>query len=159
MRLADSLDCFSKVAGMELDDSLNYWQSEFTKLMPVDKFNKQYAYNIRHNYGKEGSRKTYKPFSCQVVIKSSSGANEAHGCPFVKYDVERLTATLSKMGVPSSSMGEIMEDKRGSHHQLGCQKVWMAMHPEAPPPDHVGISHPNEYFQNSRQEIQKNKTS
>ena len=34
-----------------MDESIQLWKSEFTKKIDVDKFEKNYAYNIRHMYG------------------------------------------------------------------------------------------------------------
>lgn len=39
---------------MELDDAVRFWESMFTKIMSHDDFNKKYAYNVRHMYGKGG---------------------------------------------------------------------------------------------------------
>lgn len=36
--------------------------------MDADKFEKLYAYNIRHMFGKEGKQADYKPWSCNKVI-------------------------------------------------------------------------------------------
>ena len=49
--------------GMELEDAVRFWESMFTKIMSHDDFNKKYAYNVRHMYGKEGARKNYTPYS------------------------------------------------------------------------------------------------
>jgi DNA primase large subunit len=43
------------------------------QVAPGDKFDKQYLYSIRHNYGKEGQRKDYTPYTCAKVIASTPG--------------------------------------------------------------------------------------
>ena len=59
---------FLKGVGLSLEDALVFWQAQFTKSMTADAFLKQYAYNIRHNYGKEGKRVDYTPYSCSKII-------------------------------------------------------------------------------------------
>ena len=58
---------FLKGAGLSLEDALQFWEREFTKIMTTDVFNKQYAYSVRHYFGKEGRRKDYTPFNCSKV--------------------------------------------------------------------------------------------
>ena len=53
---------------------MTFWRAEFAPRTPGDKFEKQYAYNIRHNYGKEGNRKSYTPYSCLKIISATPGA-------------------------------------------------------------------------------------
>jgi DNA primase large subunit len=51
-----------------MDEAYTFWKMEFTKKMDTDKFEKQYGYNIRHMFGKEGKKADYKPWSCNKVI-------------------------------------------------------------------------------------------
>lgn len=50
-----------------------FWRAEFAPLTSGEKFEKQYAYNVRHNYGKEGNRKSYTPYSCLKIISAIPG--------------------------------------------------------------------------------------
>ena len=59
--------------GLPLDEALRFWRTEFSQKTPPDAFDKQYAYNIRHNYGKEGKRVEYTPHSCVKIISSVPG--------------------------------------------------------------------------------------
>jgi len=47
-----------------------------------DKFEKDYSYNIRHMYGKEGKGADYRPWNCNKVLNQTApGVGEYHGCP------------------------------------------------------------------------------
>ena len=70
---------FLKGIGLSLEDALVFWRSAFARRTPPDKFNKQYAYNIRHNYGKEGKRSNYTPYGCMKIIKSEVSSLDHHG--------------------------------------------------------------------------------
>jgi DNA primase large subunit len=58
-----------KGIGLSMKDSLQLWKKEFTKKMSSDKFQREYAYNIRHSYGKEGKRTDYTPWSCGKLMR------------------------------------------------------------------------------------------
>lgn len=90
---------FLKGIGVTLEDSLRFWRDEFTKIMELDKFEKNYAYNVRYNYGKEGSKKDFSPFSCLRIINGTIGPADCHGCPFRHCDASNLKNRLLGYGL------------------------------------------------------------
>ncbi|CAI5975692.1 unnamed protein product [Closterium sp. NIES-64] len=146
------LGLFLKGIGLRLEDALTFWRSEFSRKMGAERFDKEYAYSIRHNYGKEGKRTDYTPFSCVKVIMSTPGVGDHHGCPFKHFSEDNLRAALSRMGVSSgAAMDEIMQKTRQQHYQISCALTFEASQ-GAPCP--TGITHPNQYFMLSRQVIE-----
>ena len=136
---------FLKGIGLPLDDALRFWQREFTKKITSDVFMKSYAYNIRHNYGKEGKRADYSPYSCQkIILGAGPGHGEYHGCPYKEYDSLNLTNMLRKMKIDEGSISDIVESARTKNYQLACRKQFEARHKGMG--DGVG-NHPNAYFE------------
>jgi DNA primase large subunit len=82
---------FLKGIGVTLEDALVYWKTELTHNKAgqniTDKFDKEYAYNIRHNYGQEGKRADYTPYSCGKVISD-------HACPYAATEESELVRML-----------------------------------------------------------------
>lgn len=142
---------FLKGIGVTLEDSLRFWREEFTKLIDLDKFEKQYAYNIRYNYGKEGSRKNYSPFSCMKIIQGSVGPGDCHGCPFRHSDDDVLKNKLQGYGLDSSSIAVLSDMAKKGHYQIACSKYFDVVHNVKM---ELGINHPNQYFEESQNVIQ-----
>jgi DNA primase large subunit len=94
------LGLFLKRAGLNLEESMAFWKASFAPRTTGEKFEKEYAYNVRHSYGKEGRRKDYEAHSCFKVISANPGVGEAHGCPFKTLQPDALRAALSRAGVP-----------------------------------------------------------
>ncbi|KAF8399988.1 hypothetical protein HHK36_015861 [Tetracentron sinense] len=88
---------FEKGVGLKLDDALAFWRAEFSQKVGTERFDKEYAYSIRHNYGKEGKRTDYTPYSCQKIISSTPGVGDHHGCPYRHF---RFTLKLMHFHLP-----------------------------------------------------------
>ena len=52
---------------------MRFWRMEFAPKCPSDQFEKKYAYNVRYNYGREGRKSDYTPYSCLKIISSQPG--------------------------------------------------------------------------------------
>ena len=110
---------FLKGIGLSLDDALAFWRQEFSRKMGADKFQKNYAYNIRHNYGKEGKRSDYQPYNCVRIINGTRpGPGEHHGCPFKNFDEANLAKALARMRVSATDIGAIIENVKTRNYQV-----------------------------------------
>ncbi|KAL6344272.1 hypothetical protein AAG906_037837 [Vitis piasezkii] len=141
------LGLFLKGVGLKLDDALAFWKAEFSQKVGSERFDKEYAYSIRHNYGKEGKRTDYTPYSCQKIISSTPGVGDHHGCPYRHFSEENLRAALGKMGVGNRAMEDVMDKVRNRHYQLACTLTFEAVHGTS---CDAGINHPNQYFSDSQ---------
>lgn len=141
---------FLKGIGMKLEDALLFWRTEFTKAMGADKFEKSYAYNIRHNYGKEGKRTDYTPYSCMKIIMSSApAAGDAHGCPFRHSDIDTLRMRMHSYKISPAAINDISGLVQNQHYQLACVKYFEVTH-NVDQADLV-LQHPNQYYEKSRE--------
>ncbi|XP_060091353.1 DNA primase large subunit isoform X2 [Heteronotia binoei] len=142
---------FLKGIGLTLEQALQFWKSEFIKgKVDADKFDKGYAYSIRHNYGKEGKRTDYTPYSCmKIILSNPPGQGDYHGCPFRHSDPELLKQKLQAYKVPSTGISQILDLVKGMHYQLACQKYFELTHNV----NDIGwsLNHPNQYFIESQQ--------
>jgi DNA primase large subunit len=106
---------FMKGIGLTMEESLSFWKSEFTRKKDIDgdKFEKNYAYNIRHSYGAEGKRNDYRPWNCTKIINlTQPGPSEYHGCPFKIYNEEAMIQMLNSYGLSKDEIAVVMGKKR-----------------------------------------------
>lgn len=99
---------FLKRIGLSLEDALNFFRDEFTKKIAPEKFQREYAYNIRYNYGKEGKKVNLSAFSCQKIINDNPpGPTDTHGCPFKQFDRQNLYSLLKRYGLLEDQIQEV----------------------------------------------------
>ncbi|KAK9464705.1 eukaryotic and archaeal DNA primase, large subunit-domain-containing protein, partial [Lipomyces arxii] len=148
---------FLKGIGLTVEEALIFWRQSFAKFTD-DKFAKDYRYNIRHNYGLEGSRKNYKPYSCQQILSDNAPTgNEYHGCPFRHFSEDNLVHAVEGLGVADKTvLRSIREDVRNKHFHVACTRVFEATHKSPGVKSTVGvgpgmesITHPNLYYDRS----------
>ncbi|XP_053674442.1 DNA primase large subunit [Anopheles nili] len=139
---------FLKAIGVTMEDALRFWRDELTRgKVPIEKFEKEYAYNIRHHYGKEGSRVNYLPFSCMKIISAPIGQGETHGCPFKNFDASSLKTRLTGYGLSMIDADEVAGYAAKGHYHVACGRYFEVLHGtklEEP------ITHPNQYFEISQ---------
>jgi DNA primase large subunit len=128
------LGLFLKGIGLSLHDSLVFWQRELERVVGLDGFQKQYAYNIRYNYGKEGAGKSRSSYSCLGIIRHPEpAADQVHGCPFRQWARADLTALLGAMARDAAARTgraafgiqdriAAMVDMGKDHPQVACKK-------------------------------------
>ena len=146
---------FLKGAGLSMEDALIFFQNEFSRIMSNDQFQKQYSYNIRHMYGKEGKRVSYTPYNCTKIVMGNppQGSGDHHGCPYKHYDQTHLSSLFSKMGISQADQELMLGHKRMKNYNLACVRHFEVTHPGAVNVpgiqlDGVG-NHPNAWFQAS----------
>ncbi|XP_058809183.1 DNA primase large subunit-like isoform X2 [Phymastichus coffea] len=145
---------FLKGINVSLDDSIEFWKTEMTKRegMTEEKFNKEYLYHIRYNYGKAGRRVDYRPHACPKLINDPIQAGEVHGCPFKHMDTEHLTKKLNECKISPADITIINELASDQHYNLACTKFFESVHKQ--PPGKMFL-HPNGYYIQSREILTK----
>lgn len=151
---------FLKGIGLSVEEALIFWRNSFSNMVE-DKFQKEYRYNIRHNYGLEGSRKNYKPLGCQQILSDAApGPIDHHGCPYRYFSEDNLVASLEGMGVrDASTLRSVKEDVRTKQYHVACTRVFEITHKSLHGVKSLigtgvgmeSITHPNLYFDRSIQ--------
>lgn len=150
------LGVFLKGCGLNMEESLKFWKVEFGKgNISGEKFDKEYAYNIRHHYGKEGKRRNLMPFPCIRIINERPGPGEHNGCPYREFQEGRLKQALRGMGVDDNISKGIAKTAQEGNFQLACGYCFAATQPgphgitDQGLPEYIP-NHPNEYFIEAR---------
>lgn len=138
---------FLKGIGVTLEDSLRFWREEFTKTMEPDKFDKAYGYGVRYNYGKEGQRTNWSPYSCMKVINTPVSAQDTCGCPFKLWDPIEMRTKLINYGLNAVNVQDVISYASKGHFQLACGRHFELTHGTKLD---EGINHPNGFFENSQ---------
>ncbi|KAJ2503779.1 DNA primase subunit pri2 [Coemansia sp. RSA 2049] len=144
------LGLFLKGIGLDMQEALVYWRRAFSA-MTDDQFQKGYAYNIRHNYGLEGKRANYSPYSCHRIITTNApGPGDHHGCPFRHFSSERLRAALHKDHLTDSEVRDVTDLAAAGHCQVACTRhleTAIQRRSRSTQPAHVSaIASPNQFF-------------
>eukprot|EP00178_Gracilaria_changii_P000537 TRINITY_DN1065_c0_g1_i2.p1 TRINITY_DN1065_c0_g1~~TRINITY_DN1065_c0_g1_i2.p1 ORF type:complete len:638 (+),score=102.40 TRINITY_DN1065_c0_g1_i2:90-1916(+) len=150
------LGVFLKGCGFTMEESLKFWKTEFGKgSITTEKFEKQYAYNIRHQYGKEGKRRNLPPYNCMKVINERPGPGEHNGCPYREFEESRLRMSLRALGTAPDAIPVIVARAKEGNYQAACGMCFAASQPGHHPISEYGLpefipDHPNSYFIEAR---------
>lgn len=142
---------FLKDAGFSYEDSMSFWRQELMRDREIDAtvFDKNYAYDVDHTYGKKGHMQGQNAFGCAKIIGfPGEAAGQAHGCPFKTSDLRGLRELLYAWRLPEANINEV--DKlvsQGNHYQLACIEYFKGLHP-GHEGDGVGNS-PMDFFRES----------
>ncbi|KAF0483922.1 DNA primase large subunit Spp2 [Gigaspora margarita] len=149
---------FLKGIGLTVEEALIFWRKSFSSITD-EKFQKEYAYNIRHNYGMEGKRQDYLPLNCNsIIMHKQPGPGEQHGCPFKHFSEDNLKVFLTQTGVKKDEhLKAILDIVKGKHYQVACTKyfeITKCLEDSISRGDgerHLmeTITHPNSYFKQS----------
>ncbi|QLG74469.1 hypothetical protein HG535_0G03520 [Zygotorulaspora mrakii] len=158
------LSLFLKGIGLSADEALQFWQDAFTRdgHISVEKYDKEYKYNFRHNYGLQGSRINYKPWDCRTILsKPRPARGEYHGCPYRDWNADKLASELQSMNLSSGQITSVLDSCEKSEFTVACTKTFEFTHKDQDTfngevTDQSHIAHPNLYFEKSRQ-LQKKK--
>ncbi|CCE72789.1 Piso0_000383 [Millerozyma farinosa CBS 7064] len=155
------LGLFLKGIGLNVDEALKFWSYQFTKSsssMSIEKYNKEYKYNVRHTYGLEGARIHYKPWDCaRILSKPKPGKGEYHGCPYRDMSVDALVSNLNDLGFTDQvDLNNVIDDVGRNDYTVACTRVFEITHKKQldrnkASAEALHISHPNLYFDRSRQ--------
>eukprot|EP00092_Neocalanus_flemingeri_P011576 GFUD01012477.1.p1 GENE.GFUD01012477.1~~GFUD01012477.1.p1 ORF type:complete len:562 (-),score=199.08 GFUD01012477.1:87-1772(-) len=141
---------FLKGIGLTLEDAMKFFRGEFIKRadVDVDKFEKEYAYGIRYNYGKEGKKKNWQPYDCMRIIMETVGTGENHGCPFRHHEAKTIRQRIESYDLKKEEVDTILKKVEEGHYQIACGMHYSAVHLKDLTTG--SVSHPNQWYLESR---------
>ena len=147
---------FLKGIGLTLEDAMKFFRGEFTKKgdVDVDKFEKEYAYGIRYNYGKEGKKKNWQPWDCMRIIMENIGPGENHGCPFRHHESKTVRQRIESYGLKKEEVDAIHRKVEEGHYTIACGMHFSALHLRELSTG--SVTHPNQWYLESRGEVGSN---
>ena len=140
---------FLKGIGLSMEDAIRFFRGEFTRAhIDPEKFDKEYTYGIRYNYGKEGKKVNWAPWNCMRIIMENVGGGENHGCPYKHHDQDSLKSLLVKAGIEGEELSSILQSAKEGHYQKACSLEFRASHKGQELSTGV-VNHPNQYYTES----------
>lgn len=147
---------FLKSIGLSLSEALIFWRTAFLPKHSTEQFNKDYAYNVRHNYGQEGKRANYTSYSCGKICGSAAVPGEYHGCPFKHSgSSDRLSNLLSVYTGPGGSklnqsqIIDVTNLAKDGHYQLACTRVFELTRPIKSQTVTEIVTYPHKFYETS----------
>lgn len=123
---------FLKDAGFDYDSSMRWWKQELTRDREIDVtvFEKNYAYDVDHAYGKKGHMQGQNTCACpKIIAYPHEAAGQTHGCPFSQLDKTSLKQLMHKWHLPEPYVTEVERlVSHGNHYQLACIEYFKGSH-------------------------------
>lgn len=141
---------FLKSVGLSMEDALQFFREEFIQKVTPERFQREYAYNIRYNYGKEGKRVNMSAYSCaKIMNENAPGPGDSHGCPFKHFDESNLVRMLRSHRISEDSITEMVDMVNAKSYSCACTKYFEVKNPNYSLGE-KGVFHPSQFFVESR---------
>ncbi|MEN2496934.1 MAG: hypothetical protein MHMPM18_001392 [Marteilia pararefringens] len=154
------LGLFLKATGASYETSLNFFKKIFTKKMSVERFNKEYSYQIRYNYGMEGKKVSYSAQSCSRLI-ANTNSSDCHGCPFNTKNTPELIKNIKEFqpNIDSFDLEDIISGVSSGQYTSACASYFKIQNKIECENEQTNIiiSHPNQYYEESLKQRDRSK--